>query len=441
MGGEMHEQLKNVIEKHREKQKQVEEYLSSQGNTQVSYSPAHIKMLVDSGRLPKVLGDWFFKDLNERQKKHQEMYEFKKNHPDIAQDEFIKYFFKEGQLSPEESAKSYEDMFFSAELLMYLLQNRELLTSDPSISEKLNKTLFADIDIKEDIGIVRAIVDCLYHLEKILYDMKLNNLYDNIYEAKGSINNSKGEIITLEYTIRASTNDDANVALEEYKNIMLKKGLRIWMAYWCSANEKGRMEYKCSLTEVMKWTADDEREASFSQKEREEFWYFTKMLGMTKLSRSRVVKKRGKGKESIQWIEQPLVEIFGGERPLENDEKYPAILAVRILMPKMGKNSFVPAVYKISTLKLNPNDIYLAFIVQTRASQMGRGERELFFDWDYLFEIGNLKQTAMSNSRMAKAKMRLKMDKLKKVSIIEKCNEQPIGMTVFPKKRNKQKTV
>ena len=28
------------------------------------------------------------------------------------------------------------------------------------------------------------------------------------------------------------------------------------MAYWCSANKKGRVEYKCSLTEVMRWTAE-----------------------------------------------------------------------------------------------------------------------------------------------------------------------------------------
>ena len=39
-----------------------------------------------------------------------------------------------------------------------------------------------------------------------------------------------------------------------------KKGLRTWMAYWCAANEKGRVEYKCSLTDVMKWVADEDRE-------------------------------------------------------------------------------------------------------------------------------------------------------------------------------------
>ena len=104
------------------------------------------------------------------------------------------------------------------------------------------------------------------------------------------------------------------------------------------------------------------------------------MLGMTKLSRSRIARKPGKSKESIQWIEQPLVEVFGGERLLESEDKYPDAIAIRVLMPKMGGKSFVPALYKNSTLLLNPNDLYLAYIVQTRASQMERGERELFFD-------------------------------------------------------------
>lgn len=63
------------------------------------------------------------------------------------------------------------------------------------------------------MGIVRAIVDSLYHLEKILSDMKVNNLYENMYEAKGSITNTKGETITLEYSFRASSISDAENAL------------------------------------------------------------------------------------------------------------------------------------------------------------------------------------------------------------------------------------
>lgn len=46
-------------------------------------------------------------------------------------------------------------------------------------------------------------------------------------------------------------------------------------------------------------------------------------------------------------------------------------------MPNIGKKGCAPASYKLSTLSLNPNDIYLAFLIQTRASQMGK--ENLFF--------------------------------------------------------------
>lgn len=304
---------------------------------------------------------------------------------------------------------------------------------------KCYKTLFNNIDRNEDMGIVRALVDSLYHLERILSDMKPTNLYENVYIAKGSIVNSKGETISLEYTFRAESGPGASSALEDYKSIMIKKGLRTWMAYWCTANQKGSVEYQCSLTEVMKWTSGEGRESYFSQKEKKEFWSLTKMLEMTKLTRSKVEKRSNKVKEKsfIQWIEQPLVEVCGGERPL--DGNCPTSLSVRVLMPNIGKKSYAPASYRISTLSLNPNDIYLAFLIQTRASQMG--QEDLFFKWDYLFEIGNLQQTAASNLQTAKAKIRLKVDKLKKGKIIAACSEQGNGLTIHPISRNAQASI
>jgi hypothetical protein len=422
-----------------ERSKKAHEYISTQSVTQLSYTPEHIKMLVDSGHLPRELGDWFFQRYEEERKRHADMIKLKNDNPNMTPEEFLGHFFKPGELSQEETVKHYNDMSSNIELYMYLLQNRELLETDPVISEKINKTLFKNFDSSEDMGIVHAVADSLYHLSKILKEMTCKHSYENMYVATGSHTNTKGEKITLEYSFRAVSEDDALIALQEYKNLMLKKGLKTWMAYWCSANELGRIEYKCPLTEVMKWSADEERESYFSQKEKEEFWYLTKMLGLTKLSRSKI-KRTSKGKQAEEWIEQPLVQIFGGERLLENDDNLPSSIAVRILMPNMGKKSFAPTLYKISTLKLHPNDIYLAFIIQTRAAQMKRGELALFFDWDYLFELGNLQQTAISNSRMARAKIRQKMDKFKTGQIIETCEEQLIGMSVQPKKTKKEKT-
>ncbi len=434
----MHDLVKEVIEKHKDNMKSAEDYLRNyKGDSQISYTPHHIKKLMEENIIPKELGLWWLKRTDEMSRDFHEKQEFIKNNPNLSQEERMGLFYKSGELSPEETAKSYEDAALSSELYICLLQNRQFLDLDFSIPEKINKKLFANIDIKKDIGIVRAIADSIYHLGKILREMTHEKLYENMYVAKGNAINSKGETITLEYTFRASTSEDADIAMQEYKNIMLKKGLKTWMAYWCSANEFGMVEYKCQLVDVMKWSADDERESYFSQKEKEEFWALTKMLGMTKLSRSKIVRKQGKGREYRQWIEQPLVEIFGGERLLETEDKYPASIAVRVLMPNMGRKSFVPATYNISTAKLNPSEIYLPFIIQTRASQMQRGEKEIFFEWDYLFELGNLQQTAISNSRMAKAKIRQKMEKLKTGNIIEGYEEELIGINVQPRKTKK----
>jgi predicted secreted protein len=41
----MHEVVKEIIEKYKEKHQEVEEYLRGQGDTQIEYSPEHVKSL------------------------------------------------------------------------------------------------------------------------------------------------------------------------------------------------------------------------------------------------------------------------------------------------------------------------------------------------------------------------------------------------------------
>lgn len=435
----MDDEIKNLIEKYKDEHVEIEQYFREHNDQQVSYTSKQIEELAEKGYLPKELWDYHCRSIQEINEIREKSKKLREENPNLSQAEFINKLWPNRVLSKEETYKFYEDSHFSSKFLMWLMQNHDLLNSNQPIPDNINKTLFENIDCNEDMGIVLAISDSLYHLGKILNNMEYIPLYENMYIAKGSFNNSIGETITLEYTFRASSENDAKIALQEYKNIMLKKGLRTWMAYWCAANEKGRVEYECKLVDIMKWMADEEREVYFQTKEKDEFWRLTKMLGLSKLSRSKIVKKRKKNdeKEYVQWIEQPLIEIFGGERLLENKDQYPDSIAVRVLMPKMSKKGFAPAFYKTSTLKLNPNDTFLAFILQTRAFKMDRGERKLFFEWDYLFEIGNLKQTAVSNSRMAKAKMRIKMDNLKEKKIIEKCDEDLLGMSIHPSKNKK----
>jgi hypothetical protein len=173
-----------------------------------------------------------------------------------------------------------------------------------------------------------------------------------------------------------------------------------------------------------------------SVKEKEEHWAITKMLGMSKLSRERKVIKRGTCTEVVRWVEQPLLEIVGGEKEMAAEDKYPTVVAVRVLMPRMDRKSkgFSPTMFSNKTLCLSPSDVYLAFMVQTRATQRQRGSKELHFDWDFIIEKGGLQTTAISNNSVAKASARKKMDRLQKNEIIEKWDEELLGVCIVPKK-------
>lgn len=432
----MHELVQAVIDKHKDKHKEVEEYLRSQGETHIEYSTERIKLLLESGKIDKELGEWFLKDYEAKEKQYRQWQEFVKNNPDIPPEERTKQFFKEGPLSPEESAKLYEDMAMSGQFFMHLLKNRHLLTGD--LENSPSHGLFNGIDTAEEFGIANCICNSLYYLTELLNNMEISSLYEGLFEAKGSVKNSKGEAISLTYTFQATTKEEASVVLKNYQSLMATKGLKVWIAHWITANKLGRVEYSCPMIDIMKMAADEEREAFFSVKEKEEHWALTKMLGMSKLLRERKIKKRGTNTQIVQWVEQPLVEIIGGEKEMTAEDKYPVAVAVRVLMPRMDKKGFSPTIYKNNTVVLSPSDMLLAFVLQTRAGQMGRGTKNLHYDWDFIFEVGNLQTTALSNHRGAKAKARKKMDRLQEGEIIENWNEELMGVCVTPKKQKKK---
>jgi hypothetical protein len=166
---------------------------------------------------------------------------------------------------------------------------------------------------------------------------------------------------------------DGTVEAEDKETTLQEAGLKVWLAHWLMANKQGRVEYSCPMIEMMKLIADEDRESFFSVKEKEEHWALTKILGMSKLSRERKIKKRGTDTEVVQWVEQPLVEIIGGEKEMTAEDKYPTAIAVRVLMPRMDKKGFAPSIYKNTTLSLSPSDMFLAFKLQTRATQMSWG--------------------------------------------------------------------
>ena len=144
---------------------------------------------------------------------------------------------------------------------------------------------------------------------------------------------------------------------------------------------------------------------------------------------SGLYEKIKKGKTIKRWVQQPLVEILGGER--EQDEKYPLHVSVRVLGAEINKKEFAPHRYKKNTLSLHHNDVLLAFMLQTRAAQ--RGDKTSEFDWDSLIKLGNVEGSSKSNPREARAKIRRKMQRYKELDIIENTIEEKTKIKITPK--------
>ena len=302
-----------------------------------------------------------------------------------------------------------------------------------------SKQLFNNASLEDNFGIARGGGDLIYHLLTIVENITVSNLYETLYEAKGSTKNSKNQTINLTYSFHASNEEEAQKSIEEYKRLMLTKCLRVWMAYWLMANICARFEFSCPMIDVMKLMSDADRKSFFSVKEKQEHWAMTKTLSMTKLSVERTVTKRGTKEKITQWVEWPLLEIMGGEKEAEGPEKYPSLISVKVFAPIENKKAFFAALYKNNTLRLPPTDILFAFIIQTRASQMGRGSKAIHFDWEYAFRAGNLEATAKTKQAVAKAQTRKKMDKFKEAKIIRDWEEQLLGIKYNPFSPNKNK--
>jgi hypothetical protein len=415
-----------TLKTYQDKIDEIAEYLQSREEGIIHFSTETVRELAAAGHISKEVSDWFFD--NEEQLLNGPPKFSSKNHS---------FSLEDLRQNPEKATTHLRDLtnnaktaVLSGQLIMCLLQNQHPQTQ---------RTLFTDIDGTENFGISHCVSNALYHLEGILEKMNLVPIEGNVYEARGKITNSTGEAIGLTYSFQASSLEEANKNLREYKNIMLTKGLKTLLSHWVMANRQGDTDFACPMIEIMKLSSDENRNSFFSVKEKEEHWAITKMLGMSRLSRERMSKKRGTNTPVVQWIEQPLVEIIGGEKEMTAEDKYPTTLAVRVLMPKMDKKGFAPNRYVTKLLRLGNSDILLAYKLQTRSAQRGRGSQELHFGWDFIFEAGNLQATAHTKKAVAKAQARKKMDRLQESGVIEKWDEELLGVRITPIKQTRKK--
>ena len=381
--------------------------------------PHDINALVDNNMLSTEIAEGYKAMIENNNKFSQQYSEFLKRNPDHTEHEMVE-FFKE--FNPRTAEQAIQECQIQAQFITTLENNwDECFAIFNKVSPETR--LFNDININESFGIPRQITDFYNKMKHILENAELKN-DDNGYFIRGETTLSNGDKLSLEHDLNTNSMADALKALEEYKECMLSKGLRAWMAYWRVANEYADTAYTCRMIKVMEKIANADRNASFfSQKEKNDFWSTTRMLTNTRIKIEKSFAK------TTQWIEQPLIEILGGER--ENDKVYPEIIQVSLLRRPYEK--FFPAVYKNSTLNLHPKETYLAFYIQTRAAQLENGNRIMKTEWPYLYSLGCVEKTANTNPRAAKNIIRKKMRKLEEEGIVETFSEYPDGLMITPK--------
>ena len=282
--------------------------------------------------------------------------------------------------------------------------------SNPTV---INTGLFKNIDLKKDFGIARAYTDIMTKLYLILKNSILDTT--NLpFKVISELKTTNGLIIKLKYILESLNIENAQEEFYKYKTKIYTTGFQTWIAYWLMANLQGATEFMCPMTDIMNLLKSENRKFKyFSVKEKKEFYEDTKRCSKTEF---KICKISGK---TEKWIETPILSILGGEK-IKGDS-YPKNIAIRVLSPNIFEifEKFTPTILKIGTLKLHPKDYALAIIFQNRASQRGWGNKNIKFDWSFLFSACNYDCTLKSNSRMAKVIMRKKLKRIKNCPWVE----------------------
>ena len=414
------ELYKDIIEKHKESIREHEEFFRKQGGDQISYSSEQLKTLIEHGYIPKELGEWELKSVGEKLSKNQEMYEFKKNNPDIPQEDFLKHFFKEGPLSPEETVKFYEDTAKGAELFKLMLENKDLL--QPGALDDLPSKFFRSLQAGE-FGIARLVSDPLNQVPQLLKNRTSPELIkEDIYLIKWECDNSSGDKIRLEYRFRSNNQEEADKQAFAFVQRLTGRQKKVYESCWAMANQKMRRTYTCDLVDLMKIASPARKNGSpFSVKERVEFYQDLLDLSQTQFIISKKQSKKTK-KDRIESFLLPFITIhkFTEGESNKESEKYPNQISLSVLHNPLYEDEVlynVGAGIKYKTLELHSDDVQLAEWIQIRKNQLMNEEKKYIeIDREYAIKLANLsgiKHTGMANKRLLD-----KFDRIKQKGII-----------------------
>jgi hypothetical protein len=395
------------LEKIKEQIRENEAHGRQQGNISMYYTTDDVKRFIESGELPRNIGEWYLKWTDEQNQKFKKWQKFLADNPTMSDDEKWNIFHGPARtLSMEETVKSYTKAANLGQMctLMWKLKCAGLFEQDATNQVSENEINFFKSLNADEFGISRLMADPLNNVPKMLDKFSLpefireDTLGYNIYEIESVTKNSLGDTLRLKYRCRAQNQDDANKLTHAFIQRMTGRQKKVFEACWAMANKRLRRAFTCNLSDLMKLAYPNRKDTYFSTDEKVEFYQDMLDLADTKLEvEKKKYERSSKKKKGNDKYILPFITIHKTTDSLpdstKQSEKYPNQISISVLhnpLYEADKMYNVGAAIKYKTLELHADDLQLAEWIQIRKSQSMKEKYITFTSRDDLLKIAKL---------------------------------------------------
>lgn len=379
------------------------------GDTNLQYTTDDLKKLMDTGKIPKEIGEYELKRIAEQNHKFKEWHKYITDNPNLTKEDKIARFFGSPRtLTQEEVLKSYEDMAKFMQIHNLLLVSG---LPDQNESNAFPTQFFKTIQ-SDEFGMSRLIADPLNNIHKLLEkDIAPERINEDQYIWQDECENSQGDKIRLEYRFKAPNQEEANKQTQEYIRRLRGRQKKIYEACWALASKRLSRIITCNLTELLLIAYPDRKNKhSFSIEQKLECFLDMLDLSQTKLIVTKRMQESSKKKNQINSFLLPFITIHKTSTynmaSEKKSERYPNSLSFSVLHnPMYERESMynVGAGLKHKTLELRPEDTMLAEYIQIRKSQLMTGNHIIFHEREALFKLAGLEgieHVGMANKRL-----------------------------------------
>ena len=413
----------NEISKFKYKIQGTEQQAREHGETNMTYTLHNITRLIESGHIPKDLGEWHIQQVEEQNRINLEWKKSFKDDPDIPQVDRVNLFIGEFKVLSQEEYLSNMVRHGEMHNLLAMLQKKGLLNQDDNSDcqllqvdgyrpiPKVNEGSFAAI---------RLIADPLNNLYKINQPPVPKYLQsEGVYVTVPECNNSKGDTIKLEYRFRASSQKEANIQVRYWWKRVMTSQKKAYQACWALASEKGiRGPIKAKLTDLMIRASPERTKDSFRSEEKARFYQDLFDVQQTPIN---FIKKD----QPNDTLILPFITVHrkGECNPLSDkvSERYPNEITYSVLDNPLYENE---ALYHIAagitrgSLGLNKADVHFNQWISVRKNQLMDSTHIIFQEKDaqQLYLVAGVSK--IENKRMRNKRLLEKLHRLKKVDTI-----------------------